>query len=129
MQNQTQYHLRGKGHSGRAVRLAPLDPDMAELCLTQAAKLAGPEATPIEIKKCEWRLGSKLFIVKFTDPTEDPLKATWYKPKPGQFDHEMGKYFTTKDVQVLENYYREYHEVSQAELDNITQTALPVSED
>ncbi len=126
----TQYHLKGKGHNGRAVQLEPLDPDDAENCLTMAAKLAGTEATPIEIKKTEWRTGSKLFIKKYTEPTENPLApdTKWLTPKVGQFDHDMAKYFSAKDCQVLEAIYREYHEVTQAELEAIMGKALPVSE-
>lgn len=128
---QFQYHLAGKGHSGRAVRIEALEPDAAENCLTMAAKLAGTEATPIEIKKSEWRMGSKLFIVKYSEPCDDPMKPDlkWSTPKPGQFDQDMAKYFTTKDCQVLEALYREYHEVTQAELEAITGKMLPVSAD
>ncbi len=128
---QFEYHLKGKGLSGRAVQLEPLEPDDAETMLTMAAKLAGPEATPIEIKKIEWRNGSKQFIKAYTDPCENPRAegTKWKKPTPGQFDHEMAKYFTAKDCQILEAIYREYHEVTQAELEAITGKALPVSTD
>ncbi len=128
---QFQYHLDGKGHSGRAVRIQALEPDDADNCLTMAAKLAGPEATPLEIKKAEWRNGSRQFIVKISDPCKDPLapEVKWFAPKPGQLDQEMSKFFTSKDCQILEALYREYHEVTQAELASITGKMLPVSED
>ena len=128
---QFQYHLAGKGHSNRAVRVEALEPEAAENCLTMAAKLAGPEALPIEVKKIEWRTGSKQFIVKYSDACADPLSADvkWYTPKPGQFDQDMAKYFTTKDCQILEALYREYHEITTAELEAITGKMLPVSED
>lgn len=124
---QFQYHLKGKGHSGRAVRVEALSPEDAEDMLTFAAKLAGDKATPIEIKKIEWRTGVKQFITKFTDPTEDPLTATWKKATPGLFDDDMAKFFTAKDCQVLEALYRDYHEITQVELDAIVGKALPVA--
>lgn len=123
-----QYHLTGKGHSGRAVQVEALAPDEADEMLTFAAKLAGTEATPIEIKKIEWRAGVKQFVVKLTEPTEDPMKATWKKATPEMFD-DMSKYFTAKDTAVLEALYREYHEITVAELDAIVGKALPVAED
>ncbi len=128
--SQFQYHLKGKGHSGRAVRVEALPPHEAEDMLTSAAKLAGPEAGPLQIKKIEWRNGSKAFIKSYTDSCEDPLAegVKWKKPTPGQFD-EMASYFTSKDCQVLEALYRDYHEVTQVELEAITGKALPVSGD
>jgi hypothetical protein len=127
---QTQFHLRGKGHSGRAVRVEALAAHDAENMLTSAAKLAGPEATPIEIKKIEWRNGTKLFIKSYTEPTENPMAegTKWKKPTPGQFD-EMASYFTAKDCQVLESLYRDAHEITQKELEDIISGGLPVSGD
>ncbi len=127
---QFQYHLKGRGHSGRAVRVEELPTHEVEAMLTSAAKLAGPDATPIEIKKIEWRNGTKVFIKSYTDACENPLAegVKWKKPTPGQFD-TMADFFTAKDCQVLESLYREYHEVTQKELDDIVGKVLPVSED
>lgn len=128
--SQFQYHLKGKGHSGRAVRVEALPSHEVEANLTGAAKLAGPDGTGLEIKKIEWRNGTKIFIKSYTDPCENPLAegVKWKKPAPGQFD-EMHVYFTAKDCQVLEALYREYHEVTQEELESITGKPLPVSAD
>ncbi len=130
MSEQYQYHLKGKGHSGRAVRVEALPAHEAEDMLTGAAKLAGEGATGLQIKKIEWRNGTKIFIKSYTDPCENPLAegVKWKKPTPGQFD-EMASYFTAKDCQVLESLYRDYHEVTQAELEAITGKPLPVSGD
>jgi len=127
-----QYHLKGKGHSGRAIRIGALLSHEVEDNLVAAAKLAGTEATPVEIKKIEWRNGVKLFIRSFTEPCENPLAedVKWKKSSVAIFDDEgLAKYFTAKDCQVLESLYREYHEVTQKELDDIVGKPLPVSGD
>lgn len=128
----TQYHLKGKGFSGRAVRVRELDPLEAEDNLKAAGKLlvgqdAGPAAM-LELKKTEWRNGIKLMISEFTDPCEDPMAegVKWKKVGAGMLD-DMGAYFTTKDVQVLEAIYRDMHEIMPSELDAIMGKALPVS--
>ena len=68
-------------------------------------------------------------ISAYTDACTDPLAADlkWKTPKPGDFD-EFGKYFTPKDVAVMEAIFREFHEVTDEELKAITGKALPVSE-
>ncbi len=127
-----QYHLRGKGHSSRGVRVAALQSHEVEDNLIAAAKLAGPDATPIEIKKTEWRNGIKLFIKAYTEPCENPLAADvkWKKASVSGFDDGgLAKFFTAKDCQILESLYRDYHEVTQKEMDDIVGKALPVSGD
>ncbi len=130
MSEMFQYHLRGKGHSGRAVRVEALPSHEVEDMLLNAAKLAGPEASPIEIKKIEWRNGTKQFIKFFTDPCDNPLAESvkWKKPSPGQFE-VMSDFFTAKDCAVLESLYRDYHEITQKELDDIVGKPLMVSKD
>lgn len=127
----TQYHLVGKGFSGRAVRVRELTPIEAEENLTAAAKLSSgvSESTQIlELKKVEWRNGVKLMITEFTDPCADPLAegVKWRKVTPGLLD-DIGAFFTAKDVGALEAVFRQMHEVTPAELEAITGKALPVS--
>lgn len=131
MSDQFQYHLKGKGHSGRGVRIVSLPAHEVEDGLTNAAKLAGAEATPIEIKKVEWRNGVKSFIRAFTEPCENPLAegVVWKKASVQMFEEGLAKFFTAKDCAVLESLFRDYHEVTQAELDAIVGKPLPVSGD
>ncbi len=127
--SQFQYFLKGKGHSGRAVRVEPLSAAETEDQLTNAAKLAGPEATGLEIKKIEWRNGTKLFIKSFTDPCEDPMaEGVKWKKASAMVLETMSDFFTAKDCAVLESLYRDYHEVTPAEIERITSGMLPVSE-
>lgn len=124
-----QYHLKGRGFSGRAVRLRELDPMEVEANLTATAKLVGPEATIVELKKVEWRNGVKLMVAQMTDPCDDPFVegVKWKKITGGMLD-DLGTYFKAKDILALEAIYREYHEVVPAELEAITGKAVPVSE-
>lgn len=132
MSDQFQYHLKGKGHSGRAVRIESLPTHEVEDNLTSAAKLAGPEATGVQIKKIEWRNGVKLLVKSYTEPCENPMAegVKWKKASVAAFDEEgLAKYFTAKDCAVLESLYRDYHEVTPAELEAIVGKPLPVSAD
>lgn len=124
-----QYHLNGKGFSGRAVRVRTLDPMEVEDNLAAAAKLVSKEASVIELKKTEWRNGAKLMITEYTEPCEDPMaleSKAWKKAQPGQFD-DLGTYFTAKDIAVLQHIFCENHEVKESELDAIMGKGLPVS--
>ena len=125
----TQLHLKGKGFSGRAVRLRELAPAEVEANLTAAAKLAGKEAGPLEIKKIEWRNAVKMMIVEFTEPCADPMAdgVKWRKVSPGMLE-DMGEYFKAKDVALLEHFYRDQNEVLQDEVDDILGKALPVAQ-
>jgi hypothetical protein len=51
----------------------------------------------------------------------------WHKVTSGKLD-DLGKYFTSKDVMLLEALFREEHEIQQDELEAIMGKALPVSE-
>jgi len=125
----TQYHLKGKGFSGRAVRVRELDPIEVEDNLTATAKLVSQEASIIELKKVEWRNGVKRMIVEFSEPCEDPFAegVKWKKVTAGMLD-EIGEYFRAKDLLALEAIYRTNHEVIPSELEAITGKAVPVSE-
>lgn len=122
-----QLHLKGRGFSGRAVRVEPLDPNVAENNLLASAKLAGPEASGLEIKKVEWRNGIKQFVVEYSDACDDMLKATFRKVRPGELD-DLAAVFTTKDIQALESIFRDYHEVMPSEVADIVGGAIDLSE-
>lgn len=123
-----QYHLKGRHMSNRAVRVKMLDPTETEENLQAAAKIVGPDGLVLDLKKTEWRMGVKRFIVSFSEPCEDPMAADvkWTKASPAVLD-DMGSVFTAKDLGVLEAIFRDYHEVNPAELEAIAGKALPVS--
>lgn len=123
-----QYHFKGKGFSGRAVRIEELDLNQCSSNLLAAAKIVGPDATGLELKKVEWRTAIKQMIVEISDPCEDPLDASvkWKKVKPVDLD-DLSIYFKPKDMTALENIYRQYHELGESELEAITGKAIPVS--
>lgn len=123
------YHLKGKRMCGRAVRVEAIDSADIDANLTAAAKLAGKEATVLEIKKIEWRNGVKLLVKEISEPCEDVFKLEakqWKKVTPGLLDDLRG-YFGAKDMQFLEALFREYHDIDQAELDAIMGKAVPVA--
>ncbi len=125
-----QIHLKGKRMSGRGVRVRMLEPHEHGGILEAATKLVDNSAKIIELKKKEWRLGVKAFIVEFTAPCEEITKDTkWTKADPAEMDAQFDKIFAAKDVAVLEHMYREFHEVSEAEVEAIAGKALPVSLD
>lgn len=125
-----QYHLKGRGFSGRVVRCRELDPTEVEDNLTAAAKLASKDATIIELKKTEWRNGVKRMITEVSDPTDDPMKKDlkFRKLSPQQLDEQWASLFKAKDVLLLESVYRDYHEVIPSEVADITGKAVPLSE-
>ncbi len=128
---QDQVHLNGKRMSRRGVRVRMLDPDEHGEILVQAAKMVSPEAKVIELKKKEWRLGIKQFITAYTEPCDDPLAegVKWIKADLATLDEKFGDLFGVKDCAILEDLYRDFHEVSQAEVEAIAGKALPVSAD
>lgn len=124
-----QMHLNGKGMSKRAVRYKELDPDQVGDNLVATAKLVGENATVLEFKKVEWRNGIKQMITEFSDPCDDQFApdVKWRKVTPGMLDN-IGDYFKSKDVAVLEHVFRELHEATPAEVAAIAGKAVPVSE-
>lgn len=126
-----QIHLRGKGYSGRAVRIKTLDASTIDANFMAAGKLAGDEASGVEIKTIEWRNAVKQFITEFSEPCESAVAETtkWRKPKPGEFDERMDEIFTVKDIQTLIYQYKMYHEVTLAEVEAIVGEAITLSED
>lgn len=124
-----QYHLTGKRHSRRAVRVEELDDITHADNLAAAAKTLGPEASIIELKKMEWRMGLRMFIREISDPCDDPFDpgVKWKKLTVADFEDGMAKFFTTKDVAVLEAMYRDYHEIAADEIETIMGKGMSVS--
>lgn len=122
-----QIHLKGKWHSKRVVQVRMLDAFEVEDNLTQAAKLLGKSAEFFEIKKTEWRNGVKRFLVSVSEPVDNPADATMRKVNIADLDATFTELFTSKDQQVLEAMYRDFHEVSAEEVDAIVGKAIPVA--
>lgn len=122
----SQFHLKGKGFSGRAVRCRELDPMETEENLLSAAKLVSKDATMVELKKVEWRNAIKLMVTEFTEPCKDPFAdgVKWKKVTAGMLE-DLGVYFTAKDLLALESIYQNTHEVTKDELEAITGSSVP----
>lgn len=127
---QQQLHLKGRGFSGRGVRVRDLVPSEVEENLTSAAKLLSKDASIIELKKTEWRNGVKRMLTEITDPCEDPMAegVKWKKFTPAMADC-LDDFFRPKDVQLLEHLYRDANEVVASEVDDIVGKAVPLSVD
>lgn len=122
-------HLIGKYHSKRVVHVKMLDALDVEDNLTTAAKLVGKDATGFDVKKAEWRNGVKRFIVAVSEPTDvDSVDLKMRKVTVQDLDQSFGDLFTAKDQQVLEQTYRDFHEVSLDEIEAISGKARVVSE-
>lgn len=124
----TQIHLKGKRFSGRGVKLRALDPLECEDVFTSAAKVAGKEATFIELHAIASRNGVKRFVAEITEPVDTiDEKTKWKKVSMEYMDEHFQTVFTPKDIVVLEKMYRDFHDVSQDEVDAIVGKAIPVA--
>lgn len=126
-----QFHLTGKRHSGRAVRVEALDDVSVSENLTNAAKQVSGEATIVELRTIEKRLGLQLFIKEISEPTKNPLDPSlkWTKVNAASFEDGLSTFFTAKDVQVLEAIYRDFHEITKDELEMIMGKGMVVASD
>ncbi len=118
--------------SGRGIRFAELNPAERDKVLLDAAKFIGPEATFMELRSVEHRLGIKAMIKGVTEQDgladDDLLKSEtkWKKLSPSDLDEKYDDWFTAKDHAVLSAIYRRYHEVDSNEMDLILGKAIPV---
>jgi len=125
-----QVHLKGKFHSGRAVRIKEMTAGEVEKNSRDSALVAG-SGSILSVKQAEWRSGAKAFIVEYTkEPVEDvtAVGAEWVKASPLSFLEKFDKLFTAKDIAVLEQLFRDMHEVSEDAVNDILGKALTVSE-
>lgn len=123
-----QIHLNAKKCSKRAVRFKVLSPAEAGSLMDQAAKIVGPQGTMIELRRTQWSLCVQAMLTEYTDPTDEPMGAKWFKASTQQMAADYDKLFTAKDDQILISMYREYHEVDQEEIDSISGKALTVAD-
>src|SRR6185312_8434929 len=114
-------HLKGKRCSGRAVRFVELDPDLKDELMLQAAKAVGKDSTVIELKRKEWKLGV-LTIIK--EVSVDPVKGDpnggdvkWKKYTFDEIESAYSTLFTAKDHALLTATFRDFHEVTEEEID------------
>jgi hypothetical protein len=124
----TQYHLKGAGFSGRAVRLRELKPSEVEANFTSAAKLVGGEGTQLELAKTTWRNGARLMIESYSNPCKDPMATEGIVWKKGESIEDMDAVFKAKDVLALEAIFRQCYELVVSDLEAITSGAIPVAE-
>lgn len=120
-------HLTGKNHSERVVHVRMLDLTETEENLTQTATILGTSSNWIALKKAEWRNGVKRFITAISEPTDDPEKVKVRKVTVQDLDANFSGLFTPKDQLVLESLYRDYHEITPDEVEDIVGKARAVS--
>ena len=129
----TLLHLKGSRCSKRAVRIQELLPDEKDDLMLQAAKLVGPSATILELKRREWKMGAIAMIkqVSLEPVAGDPNAASvkWKSYDYATLESDYDKLFTAKDHALLVAAYRSFHEVTEEEVDDIVGKALPVSAD
>jgi len=125
-----QIHLNGKHCCQRGVRFKTLGPSDIDKITLDAAKVIGPEGTMIELRKAEWLMGVKQMLTHISDPCTDIETAKFRKVTMQDLDGEnYDGLFGSRDHSFLVQLYREYHEVTQEDVDKIMGKALPVSED
>lgn len=132
-----QYHLKGSGFSGRGVRLRQLEPQEIDAVFRSAAKTAGTEATLADIRILEQHECVLRMIVEVTEKAGlDVLgpDTKWRKCTVAELDdedgtHRFGKLFTAKDTALLRRFYRDWHQLSENEIEAIAGKAQEVSVD
>lgn len=124
-----QFHLNGPRNSQRAVRVEALDYAEVNQNLDDAVKFMTENATSFQLKKKEWAIGIRQFVREISEPCKDPFdpNVKWRKVSVADFEEGVGKFFNVKDMMVLEQLYRDYHDLTKGELDAITGKAMPVA--
>lgn len=131
-----QFHLNGNGFSGRGVRLRQLEPQEIDTAFRSAAKTAGTEATLADIRVLEQHECVLRMIVEVTEKAGlDTLDgAKWRKPTVQELEDDagpmrFGRLFTAKDTALIRRLYRDWHQLSEAEIEAIAGKAQEVSVD
>ena len=127
---QHQVLLDGKQCSGRGVRFRTLDPVEHEQVMITAGRAIDENASMLELRKVEWRIGVRRMLTAVTKQdglTEASLATAEWQPVTEQaLDGSYVQLFTAKDNAVLTALYRQYHEISETELDSIAKKVLRV---
>lgn len=131
MSDSFQVLLGGKRCSGRGVRFRELSSPEHDQLTLDAAKLLGPEGTMLELRKIESRMGVRSMIVEVTRQSglKNLTEATWDKVTTADVEARWSELFTAKDDAVLLDLFRSFHEVTQAEMEDISKTVVAVSAD
>jgi|SRR6478735_289675 len=131
-----QYHLNGKGFSGRGVRLRQLEQPELDAAFRTAAKLAGAEATMADVRVIEQHECVLRMVLEVTEKggLATLEGAAWRKVTQQELEDEEGRYrfgklFTAKDTAFLRRIHRDWHQLSEAEVEAISGNGLPVSVD
>jgi hypothetical protein len=131
-----QFHLKGNGFSGRGVRLRELDQPELDAAFRSAAKLAGTEGTMADVRVLEQHECVTRMIVEVTEkPVAELDESTkWRKVTQQELDDEggpfsFGKLFKAKDTAFLRRLHRDWHNLSEAEIEAIAGKAQEVSVD
>jgi sensor c-di-GMP phosphodiesterase-like protein len=112
------------GYSNRAVRYRMLTVDQMNAASSEAAKLAGEQASEREIYQLMLMSSLYLMVLEVTDPTDEPLKekTRWHKTNSVSFmtpgdPLSWSVLFTAKDTALLQSMYRKWHQVPAIEVE------------
>lgn len=128
---------KSKGFSGRGVRMRVLSSSQRNEIFEQVAVGLGPDATMMKAKVEEGEEGVRTALVAVTKREGIKTSAELldvdedgWMPLTNEHLSQVGweKYFTTKDVAALTAAYRKFHDVSDAEVNDILGEALALAE-
>lgn len=128
MPSATQYHLRGKGFSGRCVRLRVLTGDELDKYFDNTSMLLGKDATMGELLTKHKLYCLKATVIAMTEPnSESPTKNSgWEKVSFEKVQTEFDTLFTAKDREMIGRIYNQNHDPNQAEIADIMGGGIPV---
>ena len=125
-----QAHLNLKHMSRRGVRLRLLTYAETQKCENSAASLVG-DGTFAEFRNAVFHEGVLRMISAVTEPVDEITEKTKWTPVTfQQLSDPMGdlsanKLFGARDLNLLEALYRDYHEVTQDEVDIVVGKGKP----
>lgn len=134
-----EYHLNLRGMSGRVVRYRILDVEEVERIEDNAAREAGEDVEPQQLRRLQLKALVAGMLHSYTDPGQEPARVQQGKAlvvDGGKADQEklkaakwtivekggallllnLGAVFNVKEVSALTLLYRDNHELNGAEL-------------
>lgn len=133
-----QFVLKGKGCSGRGVRIRTLSPTQRSTIIETAARSLGADGTVVELRAAEAVASVNSMVVAITEQTglkdsaeliSKAAELKWLPMTAELLDENFSKYFGAKDQSALIAIFRSYHEVTEKEVDDILGEVQDVAED
>lgn len=135
-QDLKQFVVSAKGCSGRGVRMRLLDFSQRQQVRAEAAKELPKDATFAEWTARENVDGIIATVVQITEGTGYKKAADlladgvkWKKVSADDLSEHLTDYFNAKDLSVLSQAFRQYHDVSDKEIEDILGEAQDVTLD